>query len=145
MNTNEHLLNSITRRNFMKKTALTAGAVTLLGQGVSLASGSLSFIISESKTRNTDYTTTVQSPGPVGNMDFGAILAAITAAGNKLYDIIPGNSQKVEGTDRSAYVSDPMMIMSGTNNSATFLGNGEWEVFLGGPIKVTKQYLKLRI
>lgn len=30
-------VNPITRRNFMKKTALTAGAITLLGQGVGFA------------------------------------------------------------------------------------------------------------
>ena len=32
--------NGITRRNFMKKTALSVGAVTLLGQGIGLAAGS---------------------------------------------------------------------------------------------------------
>jgi hypothetical protein len=32
--------NEITRRNFMKKSALTVGAITVLGQGTGLASGS---------------------------------------------------------------------------------------------------------
>ena len=42
MNSIDSSTNGITRRNFMKKTALTAGAVTLLGQGVGLAQGSSS-------------------------------------------------------------------------------------------------------
>ena len=37
MNLLDQSSNGITRRNFMKKTALTVGAVTILGQGIGLA------------------------------------------------------------------------------------------------------------
>jgi hypothetical protein len=40
MNSSSKHENSITRRNFMKKTILTTGAIMLLAQGVSLAAGS---------------------------------------------------------------------------------------------------------
>ena len=40
MNTSSKHENSVTRRNFMKKTALTTGAIMLLARGVSLAAGS---------------------------------------------------------------------------------------------------------
>lgn len=40
MNARDTSANSITRRNFMKKSALTVGAITLLGQGIGLAAGS---------------------------------------------------------------------------------------------------------
>lgn len=40
MKTSTEFENTITRRNFMKKTILTTGAVMLLAQGVGLANGS---------------------------------------------------------------------------------------------------------
>jgi len=39
MNSSSKHENSITRRNFMKKTILTTGAIMLLAPGVSLAAG----------------------------------------------------------------------------------------------------------
>ena len=48
MNLSDQSSNGITRRNFMKKSALTVSAITLLGQGTGLASGSSSWFCNAS-------------------------------------------------------------------------------------------------
>ena len=60
-------VNSITRRSFMKKTALTAGAITLLGRGTGLAAITIGSdgTIHVSGSPNCPHTVEEQAGAPV--------------------------------------------------------------------------------
>lgn len=149
MNTSGSSNNFITRRDFMKKSALTVGAITLLSQGIGLAAGSsgsggLSWLkISVTRSTSLARTVNVTVLGSAINMDQSMATAVAKAVelmfatmGNSVDNYTVGDPNDFKSADR--YDID----MNGSTPQIDYLGNDQWQVTISGVFSITHTILE---
>ena len=139
MNSSDQYSDGITRRNFMKNTALTVGAVTLLGQGIGLAAGSsgggLRWLhVADKRTSSVGRTVTVPHQDPD---DIPALYA------EALWGMLGNNTEQHEiGRPEEYESTNEVKISTSGAISGQQNGNNTYTVTFESPIEMTKTILK---
>ena len=125
----------------MKNTALTVGAVTLLGQGIGLAagtgsgSGSLSYLhISDTRTSDLNREIVV----PRGE----DITETISNVANALWEALGNEVGNYEIGNPNNYKSSTNVRITAYNQSGQVTANNTYTAFFGGPITIIKYRLE---